>query len=309
MKIDSRRLGILLAIHRDGGVVAAADSLHMTPSAVSQQIHKLEQEVEAPVIDRTPFGSVLTPAGQILADLAELIESESAKAARALAGVAGQVTGSVVIGGFQTVIRNVLLPLLPHLAEELPGVDVSIREVVERQGVRELRSGVIDLLLLEQDFDQPAATPRGMRDVPYADEPWLLVQPGDEPRPTAISDLGSTTWLAVDPNAASAQATDRLLAALPDPQVSIHRYADYDVALEMIRAGLGSTVMPSLAVAGADLADVQVTRIPGLGVRHLSIRHRLTRGGLQPAHDVVMKMILDTAASLRQDHAGVIGQE
>ena len=296
MKIDGRRLATLLAIHRDGGVVAAADSLNLSPSAVSQQVRALESAVGVPVIERTPLGSVLTPAGRILADLAEGIETETAKAAQTIAALAGQVTGTVVVGGFQTVIRNILLPLLPRVTEQLPGVQVSIREVTERQGVRELRSGVLDLLLLERDFERHVVPPRGMRDIPYSDEPWLLVQPAGAARPNSISDLTSTTWLDVDDAAASAQATARVITALPDPVISNHRYADYDVALDMIRAGLGATILPRLAIPATE--DIQATRLAGLGVRQIWIRHRLTRGGLEPAHAAVLDLILGEAPEL-----------
>ena len=74
MQVLPQRLSVLLAVHRAGGVVAAADFLHIPPSAVSQQIRLLERECGARVLDRTPTGAVLTAAGKVLADAAERIE-------------------------------------------------------------------------------------------------------------------------------------------------------------------------------------------------------------------------------------------
>ena len=76
MRVLPQRLSVLLAVHRAGGVVAAADILHITPSAVSQQIRLLERECGARVLDRTPAGAVLTAAGKVLAEAAERIEDE-----------------------------------------------------------------------------------------------------------------------------------------------------------------------------------------------------------------------------------------
>ncbi len=76
MQVLPQRLSVLLAVHRAGGVVAAADILHITPSAVSQQIRLLERECGTRVLDRTPTGAVLTAAGKVLADAAERIEDE-----------------------------------------------------------------------------------------------------------------------------------------------------------------------------------------------------------------------------------------
>ena len=61
--LDPRRLRFLLAVARYGGVLAAADELAVTASAVSQQLAKLEQEAGRTLLQRTQTGSVLTPAG------------------------------------------------------------------------------------------------------------------------------------------------------------------------------------------------------------------------------------------------------
>lgn len=44
MDISAHRIAVLLAVHRAGGVVAAADLLRLSPSAVSQQVRLLEKE-------------------------------------------------------------------------------------------------------------------------------------------------------------------------------------------------------------------------------------------------------------------------
>ena len=53
MDIDPRRLPFLLSVAREGGIVAAADILMVSPSAVSQQIQKLEEEVGLTLVERT----------------------------------------------------------------------------------------------------------------------------------------------------------------------------------------------------------------------------------------------------------------
>src|SRR5215470_8938292 len=45
---------------------AAAERLHVSPSAISRQIAKLEHELGAPIFDRRAQGMALTPAGEIL---------------------------------------------------------------------------------------------------------------------------------------------------------------------------------------------------------------------------------------------------
>src|SRR5215218_1632480 len=63
MDLDPRRLRFLLAVARYGGVLAAADELAVTASAVSQQVAKLERETGHTLLRRTSSGSLLTSAG------------------------------------------------------------------------------------------------------------------------------------------------------------------------------------------------------------------------------------------------------
>src|SRR5690606_36099673 len=150
MAADPRRLAFLLAVHRAGGVLAAADLLHVTPSAVSQQIARLEAEEGISVLDRGPRDVSLTPAGRVLAEAAERIEAELIEARQAIAALGEEVSGKVVLGGFQSAIRAVVAPMLVGLAEQFPGVVVDVREHEPADSMRMLRAGDLDVILLEQ---------------------------------------------------------------------------------------------------------------------------------------------------------------
>ena len=128
MDIDPRRLPFLLSVAREGGIVAAADILMVSPSAVSQQIQKLEEEVGLKLVERTTSGAILTPAGTIVAEAGERINADIEEALKALRPLTGQVTGTVTIGAFLTICRSTLIPALPDLADALPGVDLRIEE-------------------------------------------------------------------------------------------------------------------------------------------------------------------------------------
>ena len=181
MDIDPRRLPFLLSVAREGGIVAAADILMVSPSAVSQQIQKLEEEVGLKLVERTTSGAILTPAGTIVAEAGERINADIAEALKALRPLTGQVTGTVTIGAFLTICRSTLIPALPDLVEALPGVDLRIEETEETPGMAALRTGHYDILVIERDED-PGLPPRGYTDIPFLDEPWVLVTPTPLPR-------------------------------------------------------------------------------------------------------------------------------
>lgn len=298
MEVDPRRLAVLLAVHRNGGVLAAADTMRVTASAISQQIARLEAEVGQPVLDRQPSGAVLTPAGRVLADAAERIEAEIADAERALHALGEDLTGTVVVGAFQTVIRSLLMPLLLELQDRLPGVELLVRELSAERGQRELRSGAVDMIVVEAEGVVGRTAPRYTQDVPILEEPWLVVMPASAPLPTTLRDLDGQVWLGVEPGTAAARATERVRTTFRmDAQVS-HRYDDYDVALAMVAGGLGITLLPALALQGEVPDGVQVASVPGVGTRRLIVRHRATRTEPRAAVQVVIDEVVRAAANL-----------
>lgn len=278
MHIDPKRLQILLHVHREGGIIAAADVLRISPSAVSQHMKRLEEEIGIDIIERTPYGAALTPAGLLLAQSAERIDSELNEALRNLAPLTGHVTGHVTISSFQTLIVSTLVPFLIELHRDAPAIDLTLDETDETKGMADLRAGRIDLLALERDATPPPA-PRGYTDVPLLDEPWVLITPSHAPTISSESDLASLTWLRTQRDTAGGNATARITASLPNPTWSDHAYYNYGAAVTMVAAGLGSTVLPSLALSESMPENVRLTPLPTLGVRRILLRHRNKNAG------------------------------
>ena len=163
MDLSAHRLALLLAVHRAGGIVAAAQAQHLTPSAVSQQIKLLEKEAGTRLLDRTPRGAVLTDAGRLLSETAERIELELVAARRSLAEMDPKApSGHVRVGTVATVIRALLVPLLVRVEQDLPGVTVTVEETEEASALARLRNGALDLVLLERDATAPTRPPPGV---------------------------------------------------------------------------------------------------------------------------------------------------
>lgn len=297
MATDPRRLAVLLAVHRAGGVLAAADLLHVTPSAVSQQIQRLEAEEGVAVLDRGPRGATLTAAGRILAEAAERIEAELVEARKSLAAMEGELSGRVTVAGFQTAIRTVIAPALGVIAERHPGIDLVIEEREPAESLRRLREGDADIVLLERDEDADSHVPRGQRDVVLLEEPWRAVLPPTVATPTQLSDLAGATWLGAEPGTAAARALGRIAGSVA-PMTVRHVYYDFDVALSLVAAGQGIGMLPALALQGDLPEQVTVATVPGLGSRRLVARHRATRREPGPAVAAVVDELLAAASAL-----------
>lgn len=280
--------------------MAAADLLRLSPSAVSQQIKLLEREAGVSVLDRTPSGAVLTPAGRVLAEAAERVEVELATARRELAAVDPTTpAGTVRVGAFATAIRALLLPLLGSLEGTHPGVELVIEEVEEKEAITRLRHGELDLVLLERDEHTAPPALRAMADVPLLDESWLVVVPPGSPTPASLADLAGVTWVGMDPGTAGALALSRLSRRLGAALSARHVAYDYDVVLAMASQGLGHALLPELAVhAGLVPDDVVVSHLAGLGTRQLLARHRATRSEPSQAVRAVLEALVGQVEAL-----------
>ena len=171
--IDPRRLRVLQAVAAHGSVTAAADALHLTPPAVSQQLLALERETGASLIDRSGRQVTLTAAGRLLAGHGERIAAQLREAERDLAELTGQAAGPVRLAAFQSVMSPLIAPALRILAAAHPAIRPAVTERYGPDAVAALRLGDLDVVLTEYDAASPppaepglAPAPAGLRPLP-----------------------------------------------------------------------------------------------------------------------------------------------
>jgi len=289
--IDPRRLHVLQAVAAHGSVAAAADALHLSPPAVSQQLLALERETGASLIDRSGRQVALTVAGRLLAAHGERIAEQLRQAERDLAELTGQAFGPVRIAAFQSVMNPLVAPALRALATAHPAVQPIITERYGPAAVAELRLGDLDIVLTEYDAASPAPAEPGLALRRLAFDPYLLVIPPDwQVTVRGVGDLAGRPWVAGPPGTACDHALRRLAAevgiAIPARDVCV----EFPSVLSLVAAGRGAAIIPRLALAQA---QVTVCALPPLGGRHIAAWHQA--GPPEPAPATVT--VLDALAS------------
>lgn len=290
MRINAARLPYLLQISRSGGVLAAAEALNLTPSAVSQQLARLEAEVGVPLVDRSPRGVSLTAAGRELVELAENVEREINEAALRVGAASELPSGLIRFGGFQSFISGLLAPALPRWRSELAGVELEVLEGEQPDLLRGLRTADFDLIAVEFDGSvEPTPLGPGIREVVLPEDPWLLIAPAGTQASMGIVELDKLRlpWLEVDRGSGVLVAVQRVRKDLPHFTTSPHRYASNQGALALIAAGEGVTLLPQLALRDLSLQGVEVHELPGLGARRVSLRYRAGRTPNRAVHAAV----------------------
>ncbi|HEX4060730.1 MAG TPA: LysR family transcriptional regulator [Streptosporangiaceae bacterium] len=266
--IDPRRLRVLQAVATHGSVAAAAQALHLTPPAVSQQLLALERETGASIIDRTGRQVALTAAGRLLAAHGERITAQLREAERDLAELTGQVAGPVRLAAFQSVMTPLIGPALGLLAAAHPAIQPVIAERYGPAAVAALRLGDLDIVLTEYDAESttPAEPGLGLRQIAF--DPYLLVIPPDwQISARGLRDLAGRPWVAGPPGTACDQALRRLAAeagiAIPAGDVCV----EFPSVLALVAAGRGAAIVPELALGQA---PVSVCALPPLGGRNIA---------------------------------------
>lgn len=300
MDIDPRRLRVLLAVARTGGVLAAADELGITASAVSQQLNKLEDETGHALVVRTPKGSLLTPAGLAIAEAGEEIERALSVALARIEGGA-TVEGIVRLGGFTSFVRTVVIPHLPEWRSQYPQLRIDIVEDDFPVLMRLLRQRQLDAVVVELDSTtaEQRSLAAGLIEEPLLDEPWKLVVPSGILLSTENIDLGRLPlpWLGVEPSAANVSVLGRLSRSTGAKTETVHQYTDTLTALSLVAAGEGVAIVPTLALTGVVQDGVDILDVPGLGTRRIVLRRFDRRRPTSLPVDTVARLLRESAAA------------
>jgi DNA-binding transcriptional LysR family regulator len=161
--IDLVALRSLLALDAHGTVSAAAVATGYTPSAVSQQIKRMERELDVVLLDRVGRGVVLTEQGRLLVQHGHGIVRHLEAAMSGLQSEHAEARGAVRIAAFSTAVRGLVAPLIADLRTSSPGV---IPELIERdppEAVEMIANGQADLAIVHNWVGVPLHRPEHLR--------------------------------------------------------------------------------------------------------------------------------------------------
>lgn len=114
--IDISTLRALVAVDQHGSVVAASEAMGYSPSAVSQQIKKLEKQAGVAVLERNGRGVLLTERGVALAGYGRRILGELEELQATLLADPEKPSGTLRLVAFSTACRGLVGPMLGRIA-------------------------------------------------------------------------------------------------------------------------------------------------------------------------------------------------
>lgn len=277
--LERIHLAVVQEVEKQGSLTAAAGQLHVTQSALSHSMKKLEQQLGTDIWLREGRSLRLTQAGEYLLAVANRLLPQLDLAEERLRQFAQGERGTLRIGmECHPCYRWLLKVASPYLAA-WPDVDMDVKQKFQFGGIGALFGYEIDLLVTPDPLFKP-----GLRFEPVFDYEQVLVVGVQHP-------LAQQVW--VKP----AQLTSEVLITYPVSPERLDIYTEFlmpagitplrhktiettDIMLQMVASGRGVAALPrwlvqeyagKMAVTPVQLGRHGVTKQIHLGVRESDI--------------------------------------
>lgn len=251
--IDPRHLRTLRALADHGTVNAAAVALHLTPSAVSQQLTALARSTGCTLIQRRGRGVVLTEPARILLDHADAILERYERADADLRDFRDGSAARFRVCAFPTAIAAFVANAVARLCEQNPGWRVEIEEAESEESLALLLDGDVDVAVVMIAPNRPVlADPRIVLEPLVVDDYRAVVPAGHRlagsARPIDLAELTQEPWIQSRRWTSCAEVIAAACAAAGFQPRAAHYTTDFLAAVGMVAAGLGVTVVPELGL-------------------------------------------------------------
>ena len=273
--LDLSRLRALHAVSVHGSVAGAATALGYTPSAISQQIAKLERETRTTLLERRGRGIALTEEALHLAATAQELLVIVERAETTLEERRGSPGGRLAVGAFASAARGLLPGVLARLAGEHPTLDARLTEVDPHLSVDLVAKGVLDVAVAHDWDIAPLPAPEGVEQAVIGDDRCDLLVPAGHPltgrTDVRREELAAERWICQPPGTVCHDWLMRTLrGAGYEPDIA-HQAEENHTQVALIAAGLGIAMIPRLGrgtlpegVVAVQLDPVPVRRLYAL---------------------------------------------
>lgn len=298
---DLHRLRLLREFELRGTVTAVAESLNYSPSSVSQQLAKLEDEVGVPLLERdgrrlrlTDHGRALVRHAAHVLDLQERLRAELEQAP-------SDVTGVVKVATLETTARALLPRALSALRTAHPGLRVEAAVVPPEVGLAEVEAHGFDLAIAEQYPGHARERRPGIDRLMLGRDPIRLVVPHD----SAVHHIAETQghpWI-MEPAGTAARhwCVQQCRAVGFEPDIQFEA-ADLQAHIHLVAAGHAVSLLPDLVWAG-EPSGVRLIELPGAPHREIfaSVRESAAE---RPAVAVVRAALREAFAEIVAERSG-----
>jgi DNA-binding transcriptional LysR family regulator len=259
-----RRLHVLRVVDQLGTITAAAGSLHLTPSAVSQQLRQLAHELAVPLLEPDGRRIRLTPVAHALLAHADSLAAHWERAQGELAAYADHAGGTLRLAGFASVLPSLLIPAVRRLRELDPLLRVRVLEVETADAYERLLAGEVDIAITLPNLGGPTADDPRFEQHALLDEPQDLLVPLGHPlagrHEVPLEETAHEDWVLPEPRSCDQYDLVAMACATAGftPR-TVHNAKDWGATFALVAHGFGICMKPRPIPVAAGMAVAQVT--------------------------------------------------
>jgi DNA-binding transcriptional LysR family regulator len=228
-----------------GSFSAAADRLSLTQPAVSLQIRQLEKRLGVRLIERIGRKAQPTGAGAELAAYASEIDALALRAIEEVGRHATGAVGRVRIGTGATACIFLLPPVLRDLRRKFPALQITVSTGNTADIVKAVDENAIDVALVTL----PAAG-RMLEITPVLDDEFVVIAPVTMKLPTRLTApaLSNLPILLFEPGGNTRRIANEWFRRSGINLNPVMSLGSVEAIKELVSAGLGCAILPSMAV-------------------------------------------------------------
>lgn len=258
--MEIHQLRYFVAAAEAGSMTLAARRCRVAQPSLSQQIRKLEDGLEVALFDRVGRGIALTEAGRALLPRARRILAEVAETRENLRAEVESGAGRLAIGAIPTIAPYLLPPVLAGLRSEFPGCELVVREDLTANLVEAVVHHELDVAITSTPIDHELVEVEVV-----GREELLVVAPAAHPLAgigrLTLDDLREQPTVSLhEMHCLGAQIAGFCARAGVRPDI-VCRTTQLATVLEMVRLGLGVSLVPAMAAAGDASKDRAYLRL------------------------------------------------
>ncbi|QFU74847.1 HTH-type transcriptional activator IlvY [Halioglobus maricola] len=281
--MDTRALAVFLAVAETLNFSRTAEKLHMSVSAVSRAITRLEEEVGQPLLERDRRSVQLTPAGREFRDFARRSLLDWQQLRRKL-GSEGELAGEVSLYCSVTASHTLLAPILAAFRRQFSAVDIMMHTGDQADGVSRVLSGQDDVAVTIR----PLQLPNRLEFLPLLESPLQFFMPAApcQVRDRVLQEHAAdrfdweTIPLIVPERGTTKELLDDWFREQGIRPRIYAQVAGHEAIVAMVSLGLGVGIAPQLVIESSGLrSDVETVPVaaglPGLSIGLAALRQRL----------------------------------
>jgi DNA-binding transcriptional LysR family regulator len=265
MIVDTLRVFVTVAELRSFSRAAAI--LHISQPAVTLQIKNLENEFGMKLIHRTTKRVELTQAGKIVYDRAVNILRMYDETKQEVMMLRNVISGKLKIGASFTIGEYILPRILAEFAGQYPQVETEVNIANTNMVVHEVRSGSLDLGLVEGEVSDEE-----LRAEPYMDDELVFIFPPHHPlamqHEITVEDLNNQVWILRESGSGTRYHFDRFQKEQGLAAKRCYVFGSSQGVKEAVAEGLGIALLSRWTLL-KELAAREIVALPVKDVRIL----------------------------------------